>query len=45
MKMHLMNMLNQLGANKAEKAKLIAYFKDETVSNASVKAALEKIRK
>ena len=44
MKMHLMNMLNQLGASQDEKAKLISYFKDKTVTNASVKEALEDIR-
>ena len=44
MKMHLMNILNQLGADKKEKAQLIPYFKDKTVSNASVKEALEEIR-
>ena len=44
MKMHLMNILNQLGADKNEKAQLIPYFKDKTVSNASVKEALEEIR-
>ena len=45
MKMHLMNILNQLSANTNEKNKLIPYFKDKTVSNASVKEALENIRK
>ena len=44
MKMHLMNMLNQLEATKEEKTALITYFKDKTVSNASVKEALEQIR-
>ena len=44
MKMHLMNMLNQLEASKEEKTALITYFKDKTVSNASVKEALEQIR-
>ncbi|GMN09948.1 hydroxymethylglutaryl-CoA reductase, degradative [Croceitalea sp. MTPC9] len=44
MKMHLMNILNQLGADGNEKTKLIAYFKDKTVNNASVKEALEEIR-
>lgn len=44
MKMHLMNILNQLGADKNEKEQLIPYFKDKTVSNASVKEALEQIR-
>ena len=45
MKMHLMNILNQLGADKTEKTRLIEHFKDKTVSNASVKEALEQIRK
>lgn len=44
MKMHLMNILNQLGADKNEKTQLIGYFKDKMVSNASVKEALEGIR-
>jgi len=44
MKMHLLNMLNQLGATEEEKRALIDYFKDRTVSNASVKEGLEKFR-
>nr|WP_299387639.1 hydroxymethylglutaryl-CoA reductase, degradative [Allomuricauda sp.] len=44
MKMHLMNMLNQMGATESEKQQLIHYFKDHTVTNASVKEALEKIQ-
>ncbi|MCL6267680.1 hydroxymethylglutaryl-CoA reductase, degradative [Flagellimonas myxillae] len=44
MKMHLMNMLNQMGATENEKQQLVAYFKDHTVTNASVKEALEKIQ-
>ncbi|MDC6364091.1 MULTISPECIES: hydroxymethylglutaryl-CoA reductase, degradative [Flavobacteriaceae] len=44
MKMHLMNMLNQMGASESEKQQLVQYFKDRTVTNASVKAALEKIK-
>ncbi len=44
MKMHLLNMLNQLGANEKEKEQLVAYFKDNVVTNASVKEALEKIK-
>lgn len=44
MKMHLMNMLNQMGASESEKKQLIRYFKDHTVTNASVKQALEKIQ-
>nr|WP_293304400.1 hydroxymethylglutaryl-CoA reductase, degradative [Allomuricauda sp.] len=44
MKMHLMNMLNQMGASESEKQQLVQYFKDRTVTNASVKEALEKIQ-
>ncbi|MCL6273829.1 hydroxymethylglutaryl-CoA reductase, degradative [Muricauda sp. 2012CJ35-5] len=44
MKMHLLNMLNQMGANEDEKKQLITYFKDHTVTNASVKEALDKIQ-
>lgn len=45
MKMHLLNMLNQLGASESEKQQLVAYFKNHTVTNASVKEALEKIKR
>ncbi|WP_127018600.1 hydroxymethylglutaryl-CoA reductase, degradative [Flagellimonas beolgyonensis] len=44
MKMHLLNMLNQMGATEEEKAQMVDYFKHNTVSNASVKEAMEKIR-
>nr|WP_298924460.1 hydroxymethylglutaryl-CoA reductase, degradative [uncultured Allomuricauda sp.] len=44
MKMHLLNMLNQMGASESEKLQLVDYFKDNTVTNASVKEALEKIQ-
>ncbi|MHA7830679.1 MAG: hydroxymethylglutaryl-CoA reductase, degradative [Flagellimonas sp.] len=44
MKMHLLNMLNQMGATESEKKQLVTYFKDQTVTNASVKEALEKIK-
>ena len=44
MKMHLLNMLNQLGATEEEKRKMVKHFKDETVTNASVKEALERIK-
>ena len=44
MKMHLLNMLNQMGATETEKQQLVTYFKDQTVTNASVKEALEKIK-
>ena len=44
MKMHLLNMLNQMGATETEKQQLVTYFKDQAVTNASVKEALEKIK-
>ncbi|MBW8244448.1 hydroxymethylglutaryl-CoA reductase, degradative [Muricauda oceani] len=44
MKMHLLNMLNQLGATESEKQQLVTFFKDQTVTNAAVKEALEKIK-
>ena len=44
MKMHLLNMLNQMGATETEKQQLVTYFKDQIVTNASVKEALEKIK-
>ncbi|MEM1257637.1 MAG: hydroxymethylglutaryl-CoA reductase, degradative [Bacteroidota bacterium] len=45
MKMHLLNILNQLGASEKEKEQIIAYFKERTVSNAAAKERLERIRK
>ncbi len=45
MKMHLLNMLNQMGASDEEKKQLVEYFKERTVSNASVKEHLERLRK
>ena len=45
MKMHLLNMLNQIGASDEEKKQLVEYFKERTVSNASVKEGLERLRK
>ena len=44
MKMHLLNMLNQMGASETEKKELVAYFKERTVTNASVKDALQNLR-
>ena len=45
MKMHLINILNSLGANENEKTKMIEYFKSNKVTFNSVKTALEKLRK
>ncbi len=44
MKMHLLNMLNQIGANEAEKKQLVSFFKERTVTNASVQEALQNLR-
>ncbi|MGX1931195.1 hydroxymethylglutaryl-CoA reductase, degradative [Flagellimonas sp. 2504JD4-2] len=44
MKMHLLNLLNQMGATESEKQQLVQYFKTHTVTNASVKEALTKMQ-
>src|SRR5690606_6670721 len=44
MKMHLMNILNQLEASKEEKEKALEYFKENAVSHNSVVSFLEKLR-
>ncbi len=44
MKMHLMNILNHLGANESEKKQAFDYFKTRKVSFSGVQAFLEKIR-
>ncbi|WP_430906614.1 hydroxymethylglutaryl-CoA reductase, degradative [Maribacter sp. 2-571] len=44
MKMHLMNILNQLHANAEEKKVLTAYFKKHTVTHSAVVSAFEKLR-
>ncbi|MDO1501528.1 hydroxymethylglutaryl-CoA reductase, degradative [Winogradskyella maritima] len=44
MKMHLMNILNQFGANATEKKALVEHFKTETVSHSAVVSALENLR-
>lgn len=45
MKMHLLNILNQLGANEIEKAKLVTYFKTNPVTHHGVELQLNEIRK
>ncbi len=45
MKMHLMNILNQLHASKEEKEKAMEYFKENAVSHSSVVYFLENLRK
>lgn len=45
MKMHLLNILNQLGANENEKATLVKYFKTNPVSHHAVESQLSIIRK
>lgn len=45
MKMHLQNILNQLGANNVEKNKIETYFEGKTVSHSAVVSKFEEIRK
>ncbi|WP_405384347.1 hydroxymethylglutaryl-CoA reductase, degradative [Maribacter sp. LLG6340-A2] len=45
MKMHLLNILNQLGANEHEKASLVAFFKTNPVTHHGVELQLKEIRK
>ena len=44
MKMHLFNILNQMGATEEEKQHFVTYFKDKTVSHHEVIAELERLR-
>ncbi|MBT8308184.1 MAG: hydroxymethylglutaryl-CoA reductase, degradative [Maribacter sp.] len=44
MKMHLLNILNQLGATEVEKNDMVNYFKNHTVSHSAVVEAFEKLR-
>ena len=44
MKMHLMNILNQFGANDDEKNALIEHFKSNVVTHSAVVAAIENLR-
>ena len=44
MKMHLLNILNQLGATDIEKIDIINYFKNHTVTHSAVVEAFEKLR-
>jgi hydroxymethylglutaryl-CoA reductase len=45
MKMHLLNILNQLGASTLEKATLVTYFKTNTVTHHEVELQLNTLRK
>ena len=44
MKMHLMNILNQLGASATEKEQLVKHFETVPVSHSAVSAAYEKLK-
>lgn len=44
MKMHLLNILNQLGATQEEKSTLIDHFKKNTATHSAVVEAFEKLR-
>ena len=45
MKMHLMNMLNQLNATNDEKVKMVEHFKTNVVTHSSVENALSELRR
>jgi hydroxymethylglutaryl-CoA reductase len=45
MKMHLLNILNQLGATETEKTQLVAYYKDQTATHSHVVRSFEALRK
>lgn len=44
MKMHLLNILNQLGATDSEKKRIVTHFKNHTVTHSAVVEAFEKLR-
>ena len=44
MKMHLFNILNQMGATEVEKQHFVTYFKDKTVTHHEVISEFEKLR-
>ena len=44
MKMHLMNILNQMQANDIEKLKIVEYFKTNVVTHSAVVDALNNLR-
>lgn len=44
MKMHLLNILNQLGATETEKKQLTTYFKTHTVTHSAVASAYNKLK-
>jgi hydroxymethylglutaryl-CoA reductase len=44
MKMHLMNILHQLGANDAEKKEIARYFEQQTVTHSAVVAKFNELR-
>jgi hydroxymethylglutaryl-CoA reductase len=44
MKMHLLNILNGLGATEVQKEKAKVYFSDKVVAYAEVKAFVERLR-
>jgi hydroxymethylglutaryl-CoA reductase len=45
MKMHLLNILNQLGASEIEKDKLVSHFKTHTITHHEVELQLQQLRK
>ena len=45
MKMHLMNILNQMQATESEKSALVHHFKKNTVTHSAVVEAIQMLRK
>jgi hydroxymethylglutaryl-CoA reductase len=45
MKMHLLNILNQMGATEDEKKRLVEHFKKHSATHSAVVDALQEIRK
>ncbi|MGB5376997.1 MAG: hydroxymethylglutaryl-CoA reductase, partial [Muriicola sp.] len=45
MKMHLLNILNQMGASEQEKKQLVEYFKKHSATHSAVVEALQELRK
>ena len=45
MKMHLMNILHQLGANKTQREKIVTYFEGKTITHKAVVDKYNELRK
>ena len=45
MKMHLMNILNQMNTSESEKSQVLQHFKNKTISHSEVVQFIENLRK